>query len=110
MKRTVTLFVSIVGMLLSVTLMPGASRGEMLGAGAPDFVLTDSEGCSFQLSKKLDKHVVLVHMQVFCYECRQEVPLINQIVGVGSRWRLGSSASNHLSHSPSGAGHQSSPS
>lgn len=80
MKRTVPLFVSIVGMLLSVTLMPGASLGEMLGASAPDFVLTDSEGRPFQLSKKLDKHVVLVHMQVFCYECRQEVPLINQIV------------------------------
>ena len=80
MKRRVNLFSLMVGISLSIILMTsGTSTGEMLGSDAPDFVLTDLNGRPFQLTQNLDKHIILVYMQVYCHTCRQEVPLINQI-------------------------------
>lgn len=51
----------------------------MVGSDAPDFSLTDLQGNLLQLSKVRDKPVMLVHMQVYCHTCREEIPLINQI-------------------------------
>ncbi|MBI1987891.1 MAG: redoxin domain-containing protein [Nitrospinae bacterium] len=70
------------GLLLSVVLwlLPASLlAGDIVGSDAPDFSLTDLQGKLVQLSKIRDKPVMLVHMQVYCHTCREEVPMINQI-------------------------------
>ncbi|MBI2875940.1 MAG: redoxin domain-containing protein [Candidatus Tectomicrobia bacterium] len=72
------------GLLLFSLLFWGLSpvplwAGDIVGSDAPDFSLADLQGNTVQLSKIRDKPVVLVHMQVYCHTCREEVPLINQI-------------------------------
>ncbi len=67
-----------VAALLVVTLcMPAAA--DMLGVEAVDFSLTDVDGSAVSLSTFSDRIVVLVHLNTYCYSCREEVPLLNEI-------------------------------
>lgn len=52
---------------------------EIVGSDAPDFSLADLQGNRVQLSKIQDRPVMLVHLQIYCQACREEVPRINRI-------------------------------
>lgn len=52
---------------------------EIVGSDAPDFSLADLQGNLMQLSKIQDRPMMLVHLQVYCQACREEIPRINRI-------------------------------
>jgi peroxiredoxin len=51
----------------------------MFGTAAPDFSLKDLEGNIVSLSHFSGKPVLLIHLNAYCYSCREEVPLFNKI-------------------------------
>jgi peroxiredoxin len=55
------------------------AEADMLGSEAPDFTLRDLEGKPFKLSQYLGKTIMLVHFNVYCHTCREDVPMINEV-------------------------------
>jgi len=60
---------------------------DMLGSEAPDFTLLDLEGRPFTLSQHLGKTIMLIHFNVYCHTCREDVPLINEINKIYRRYK-----------------------
>jgi peroxiredoxin len=58
---------------------PQNAVSNMLGSDAPDFTLQNLEGKPFKLSKYLGQTIMLVHFNVYCQTCREDIPLINKI-------------------------------
>ena len=65
--------------LLIFLFLPRLAMADMLGAEAPDFTLRDLNGKPFILSQYLGKAIMLVHFNVYCHTCREDVPLINEV-------------------------------
>lgn len=65
--------------LLILLVLPQLAMADMLGSEAPDFSLKALEGNPVSLSRYHGKVVMLIHFNVYCHTCREEVPLINQI-------------------------------
>jgi peroxiredoxin len=66
-------------LLLLVIFPSQVVAADMLGSEAPDFTLQDLDGKPFRLSQYLGQTVMLVHFNVYCGPCREDVPLINKI-------------------------------
>lgn len=73
--------------LLRFIVAPQWAVADMLGSEAPDFTLQELGGKPFRLSGYLGKTIMLIHFNVYCHTCREDVPMINEVNQLYHKYR-----------------------
>ena len=61
-------------------LLPLASYADIVGKAAPDFALRSMQGPSMRLSEHLGEVVIINFWATWCGPCRQEMPLLDELL------------------------------